>query len=185
MTFASDFCERIESGFVGSCPEAASTRTLYSDAPNRLDSDCLYAVFGSLECMAKDPLHVALRIEQATNDKQNDVSAMLRRCVIKFQFGVDDGLEYFRKGERDPIRLTLTDAMTNLSTRQAQARLLDIKTSDLPEGGLQRSGGLRAGCGCDRYHEPDIIEPTHWKTTVCGALVYAPDEWDKVDRSDC
>ena len=68
-------------------------RMIYSDAPGTLDAPALYNAFGRLECLAMDPIHVALKIEQATGGRKNACSVDLRRCMLKFAMGGKDRQE--------------------------------------------------------------------------------------------
>ena len=57
------------------------------------------AIFPDLECVAMDPIHVALKVEQATAGAKNACSVDLRRCLVKFASATDDGLPCFKKGD--------------------------------------------------------------------------------------
>lgn len=55
-------------------------------------------------CVAKDPLHVALKVESAANERVTPMSRLLRKCLRKFVVGGDDGKQYFR-GQRQLVNI--------------------------------------------------------------------------------
>ena len=57
------------------------TRLLLSDSPLNLDVPDINQDFGSLECIGSDPLHVALRLEKASNQKKNRLSKRVGPCM--------------------------------------------------------------------------------------------------------
>eukprot|EP00959_Pyramimonas_sp_CCMP1952_P159182 3329202-Pyramimonas_sp.AAC.1 len=62
-----------------------------SDAPASLEESALRESFRRLQCIAKDPLHIALKVEQASNEKRTRLSNLIRKCIVKFSKGLDDG----------------------------------------------------------------------------------------------
>jgi hypothetical protein len=103
---------------------------IFSDAPERLDRPQIYTTFRALECVGKDTLHVALKVETASGEKVTPFSKNLRRCLKKFAQGFDDGLPYFRAGGQPLPAMSLSDVVANMHERTANRRHTLI-TSDL------------------------------------------------------
>ena len=59
-------------------------RLLLSDNPVVVDVPETYDRLTELEGVAGDPLHIAMKMEEATNRRQNRISVDVRRCVRKF-----------------------------------------------------------------------------------------------------
>ncbi len=118
----------------------AEVELLFSDSPSALDDDVskrgrtsLYSTFPNLLCVAKDPIHVALRVELARGGAVSPCSVCIRRCMVKFRRGGDDGCEYFRKGMRVPECLRLRDAIHAMSERVSEKRVSRIEKSGYTE----------------------------------------------------
>ena len=90
-------------------------------------------------CVAKDPLHVALKVESAANERVTPLSRLLRKCLRKFAaIGGDDGKQYFR-GQRQMVDIPslgdLVGSMTPGRKRTVLNRISGATYSDRPYAG--------------------------------------------------
>ena len=102
---------------------------LLSDTPERLDADETFAAFPSLLCIAKDQLHVVLKIEQASGEKRTVFSSGLRCCLWKLRHGLEDNLPYYREGVptmRTPALRSVMNDMTNTVARQRKLQIAAV-----------------------------------------------------------
>ncbi|CAK0909434.1 unnamed protein product, partial [Prorocentrum cordatum] len=80
-------------------------------------------------CVAKDPLHVALKVESAANERVTPLSRPLRKCLRKFVIGGDDGKQYFR-GQRQMVDIpSLGDVIGSMPPSRKRA-VLNRTSSD-------------------------------------------------------
>ena len=107
---------------------------LFSDHPEILDVPDLWLLLINLCCLAKDPLHVALRIEKAFGGKTTPLSSLLRKCLCKFRHAEDDGKPFFRMDRANALEkaaalplLRMADAMI---AEEAAAQILLINTDE-------------------------------------------------------
>lgn len=72
---------------------------IFSDTPTVIDIKELRRLYPNLKCIAKDLLHIALKVEQANSERPNEFSRSIRRCLLKFRNGgfVNEG--YYRQGD--------------------------------------------------------------------------------------
>ena len=107
----------------------AQVRAVASDAPIGLDCQAFWDCFPGAQCIMKDPLHVPLRVEQATHEKRNPVSKLLRICCLKFASGTNDGKEYYRRGVPVARQSALPGVYERMTALNAQ-NLVDIIKAD-------------------------------------------------------
>ena len=85
-----------------------------------LDYPSLYRKFPKLKCVSKDPLHIALKIEQATGEKVSRCSLAVRRCLLKFRQGMRTTLPYHRKDRNTGDASQLSDTLNAMTHRKWQ-----------------------------------------------------------------
>lgn len=105
---------------------------VFSDAPVTLDTLELYQQFPALLCVCKDTLHIALKLEQATREKINPLTSLLRRCLCKLQLPCDDGLAFFVAGRPLPEVLPLARLMRQTTPRMTRRRVSRIEEETFP-----------------------------------------------------
>ena len=79
------------------------------DYPASLDKCArLRTAFPNLKCVSKDLLHIALKVEQATNEKTTVFSSNIRRCLAKLRLGGFGRSRYYERssGRNGPSELT-------------------------------------------------------------------------------
>ena len=103
---------------------------IFSDMPSMLDSPHFHATFCGCQFVAKDLVHIPLKVEQAAEEKKTELTVALRRCVWKLIFAMDDGCPYFRLGQPVQDVLLLHSAMSVMSDRCAQQRIRKIKEAN-------------------------------------------------------
>lgn len=108
----------------------SDVQLVYADNCTPLDKPSLYEHLDNLACVAMDPLHVALKVEKATDGKKNAVSSLLRRCLTKFTMGQDDGRPYFKSGAAAPAVTSLSDSMEDMTTSTAARRIRRIRKDE-------------------------------------------------------
>jgi hypothetical protein len=98
---------------------------LFSDAPEKLDIPLLKQTLTNLHCIAKDPLHMAMKVEQTTGKKLTSFSKALRRCLSKLRAGCDDRRPYYSKGGNYSIQAnalqTEIDRFTDKQAKNANS----------------------------------------------------------------
>ena len=99
------------------------TRLLLSDSPLNLDVPDINQDFGSLECIGSDPLHVALRLEKASNQKKNRLSKRVGSCMSELQNGYSDNRAYHKRGMAIPCHLDCEEALRRISDTIANRRV--------------------------------------------------------------
>ncbi|CAK0819189.1 unnamed protein product, partial [Prorocentrum cordatum] len=104
---------------VGRGNGATQVRMICADAPVSLDESVLRTSFTRLQCLAMGPLHIALKVEQASGGKRTPLSNLARRCIVKFSKGIDDGRPYYRRQKRVTDAPLLEDAVASLSDASA------------------------------------------------------------------
>jgi hypothetical protein len=114
--------------------ELSAVRAICTDAPDGLDTARLRHTFRKLECVIKDPLHLPLKVEQASGEKQTQMSKLLRRCTYKFNTGHDDGKAYYSHTTgRVSAAPRLTPVVSSMSKRCAEIRVQQISRTRYPE----------------------------------------------------
>ena len=112
----------------------AEVRLVFSDAPEQVDSDTLFAALPNAEAIAKDPLHIALSVEGGSGEKVTGCSTPLRRCLVKFKMPCDDGRPFFRKGFTPVMEaLTLAAAMEHMNGTEAAKVIKRIEAQEYPD----------------------------------------------------
>jgi hypothetical protein len=110
---------------------------ILSDAPAVIDVDATWSTFASLKCIAKDLLHIALKVEQANGQKTNEFSRAIRRCLVKFRQGGFPNACYYRHGldaNRDSLAgSTLQGKVDMLQVSTAEAVYNKIWSKEYPE----------------------------------------------------
>ena len=84
-------------------------------------------------CVAKDPLHVALKVESAANERVTPLSRLLRKCLRKFVIGGDDGKSYFRGNRRMVDIPSLGAAIGAMTPGRKRAVLKRIEGDAYPD----------------------------------------------------
>ena len=117
--------------------DVAAVRLLLTDNPVVVDVPETYDRLTELEGVAGDPLHIAMKMEEATNRRQ--LSVDVRRCVRKFSQPSDDGQPYFRAGAQCPPLPKLGDVIAEL-TQPMQKRIVDRIAAENYPGAPYASG---------------------------------------------
>lgn len=146
------------------------------DNPPELDKPDTFREYPNLECIIKDPLHIALKAEQAFNEKTVDMTALIRRCVIKFKHGYDDGLSYFKKETGGVGPSTLPAVKAAMSARTAERLVTTIKNNAYPERPYTSTNDfVRDLAAITIMYPAKAIRkiPKSKGTTVLGSLIYA------------
>ena len=159
---------------VGSANGAMQVRMICSDAPISLEETALRAAFPRLQCLSKDPLHIALKVEQASGEKRTPLSNLIRRCIVKFSKGLDDGKPYYRGQRRRTDSQSLEDAMSSLSDAAAARAMSAIKAEGYPERPYRNAVSFIKDIASLCHMFPrEMGKTTGKKTTVLGSLGYA------------
>jgi hypothetical protein len=101
----------------------SDVQMICSDAPAVLDKDEIYSTFGNLKCLAKDPIHVAIRAEMSSGEHRTIWSSKLRALLTKLKHGTEDSCEYYRAGGQRPCVISLNAAMQGTTERGAKIRV--------------------------------------------------------------
>jgi hypothetical protein len=101
-------------------------RLVFSDSPERLDCPALFAALTNVLCVAKDPIHVVFKIEQASGGKTTQFSRKIRRCLRKLGLRGGDGRPYYRKGFNPGNYPKLAELIANMTDAAAARRRTTI-----------------------------------------------------------
>jgi hypothetical protein len=147
---------------------------LLSDDPIALDKAPLFEHFVNATCVAKDPIHVALKIELASGEKVTAFSLLLRRCLQKFRCGVEDRKPYHRSGHPTPRSVSLATAMSSMTTQKAAAKVKGIN-NDGYETIPYRSADsfVQDVAAIAKSYPEELGRRINKKTTVLSSLAYA------------
>ena len=104
----------------------SSVLAIVSDNPLVVDVPSVRQEFDGLQCVMKDPLHIAIKAEMAFGEKIVRVTALIRRCVVKFKVPHDDGQPFFEKGKEGCGPSTLLAVKAGMGERRAKRRIADI-----------------------------------------------------------
>ena len=111
----------------------AELLAICSDSPGEMDKPKAYSEYENMRCVIKDPLHIPLKAEGAFNERQVDMTILMRRCAIKFKHGFDDGLPFFRKQVGGTGPSTLPAEMAAMTRASARRRINVINRAAYPE----------------------------------------------------
>ena len=149
------------------------TRLLLSDSPLILDVPAIYQDFESLECIGGDPLHVALRLEKASNQKKNLLSKGVRACMSKLRNGYSDNRAYYKRGMAVPCHLDFDEALQRMSDSIASRRVRRIlKDADYMKAPYRTASELVRDITATwcKSCPKDIVKIAKNKTTVLASL---------------
>ena len=147
---------------------------IYSDAPARLDKARLYSGFQNLCCLAKDPIHVALKVEKAFNGRSVELTNRLRIVMHKFAYGQDDGHPYYKQGGAIPHAPKLNEVTQRMSKATAQRRVPDLYRGDYGSIPYRRAlDFLKDIAALTIVYEKDMRRQTGKSATVRSSLAFA------------
>jgi hypothetical protein len=106
---------------------------IFSDSAVSIDFAAAKQKFVNLKAIAQDPIHLALRVEKVTGENINALSALLRRCLVKWKVGAGAGERYYTKGSPGDTHSTLDDVLGSMSDAVAAARVAAIKQELFPD----------------------------------------------------
>jgi hypothetical protein len=147
-----------------------------SDNPPEIDKPETFREYTNLECIIKDPVHVALKPEQAFGEKTVDMTALIRRCVVKFKQGFDDGAPYFTRAVGAVGPSTLPAIKAAMSIPVANRRINAISNPSYPDQAYVIESAFVKDLAAIIIKYPgkaSRIIPKSKKTTVYGSLVFA------------
>ena len=91
-----------------------------SDSPSCIDtSNALWETFPNLQCVGKDLLNIALKVEQATNEHPTRFSIALRRCLQKLRLGGFGQSRYVRKA----VNVVGSSELSTVMSAQSASRI--------------------------------------------------------------
>ena len=143
-----------------------------SDYPVVLDGHVqLRKVFKKILCVCKDLLHIAIKVEKATNEHPTKFSHAIRRCLAKLRLGAFGRSRYYRKGVSSdgPSALPgLLRSMTPSESKRLYTRLQTDTYIDRPYTDISHFVEDLAAI-CLQY--PDMMsKKTEGRSTVQSSL---------------
>lgn len=124
--------------------------------------------------VAKDPLHVALKVEQATGGSATELSILMRRIVGKFAFGYDDGEPLFMCTSSVPDCISLVDAISAMSEVSARRRTQAIRRHGYGAAPYKRADQfVKDVAALCMVHHHLMRRKTATKSTVFASLKFA------------
>ena len=154
--------------------KASGVQLIFSDAPVNLDRPELFAHFPDLVCIAMDPIHVALKVEQATGGAKNACSVDLRRCLLKFACPTEDGLACFKNGDKLDRTPTLAEVQASMTPARAQQLVDRIRSDAYTDEGYACVADFVLDVAALIVKHPSIMRRRTGKgCTVASSLKYA------------
>ena len=151
--------------------------TIVSDNPVEMDCAQTYRTYDCLECLIKDPLHIPLKAEQAFKEKTVEMTALMRRCAIKFKHGYDDRQPFYKKSTGGTGSSTLPAVKASMTPATAQRRINAIKRDTYPEEPYTSASDFVKDLSAIAIKFPKQmrrkIKNGKTKTTVYGSIVHA------------
>ena len=81
----------------------------------------------TLLCLAKDPIHLVLALENLQNHVHNTPTVLLRSCLLKLRLPFDDGRPYFRIGGSVMRISSASELLDSFNSRRAAPILRRIR----------------------------------------------------------
>jgi hypothetical protein len=147
-----------------------------SDKPGDIDVPELYEAFENLMCVGKDGLHVALKVEQASGEHVTEVSALLRRCLVKYRQPTSYRGPYYTKATGGHRASTLPAALAAMTDRECTKTIKIIKERSYPERAYARPQDLVKDIAAILHKYPTVKGRKADKTTVLASLTLATNE---------
>ena len=107
---------------------------IFSDDPVKLDDLATFSLMPNA-ILAKDPIHIALKVEKASGGSRTPLSRCLRRILMKFIVPYDDQLGYASKGSTHGYSYDawgIASAMSDATARRHFRRMESKGYSDTP-----------------------------------------------------
>lgn len=147
---------------------------IFSDAPSVLDVPATFALFLCLLAIAKDPIHVALKVEKSSGGTVTQLSLRLRILMRKFSVGYDDGKPYHTK-QSDPPRVAhLTEVAEAMTVKEAKHRALTIDSKGYATKPFKKEVDfVKDVVALTILHKKEMKKSTGKKSSVFGSLNFA------------
>ena len=149
---------------------------LLSDNPTVLDQEVTYEQLPNVQGVGKDPIHIPLKVEQASREHKTLLSNRLRRCVLKFRNGLDDGKPYGSKYRSPQTYVNLQKLRATMALKTAKRRLKCIDNEKYPTEPYASANDFVKDVAALTIIHSDQMRRSTGKSTVLGSIDLHPYE---------